>query len=405
MPSGVMLSQLAERLVFRGHSVTVYTMFPSLPEGKVFPGFQRRLWRAFHKNGMIVVRCFAFVYGRDRRPIWRVLSHLSFAITTIARLLLDSKPDILVVEAQPVISSPWLVALAKLLRVPVVNYIKDMYPEVLEDAKMIQSDGLVATVARGVDRLTCLVADVNLVLSDSFRDVLVKSRGIPAGRISVIRDWIDGAHISPGRRGDEWRKEHEIPNSSFVAMFAGTLGIASGAEVIVLAAQELKKRGRDDILILCIGEGVLKASMEEQAQKLDLSNLRFLPFQPQDRIGEVQSAANVMLLTMSARHAFSSVPSKLITYMAVGRPILCSSDPESQIAKLVTDAAIGLVIPPGDPIALAEALIQMSFDRDGLVEKGNRARLYFESHHDMPTALDRFEALLTQSVEIFRQDP
>ena len=129
MPSGVMLSQLARHLVSEGHEVTVYTTFPSLPGGTVFPGYPRGLWKSTNQDGVRLTRCFSFVYGPRRKPLWRVLSHLSFTITSAARLLLDRKPNIIVIETLPIITAPWLVALSKILGVPVVNYIKDLYPE------------------------------------------------------------------------------------------------------------------------------------------------------------------------------------------------------------------------------------------------------------------------------------
>ena len=378
MPSGVMLSQLARHLVSEGHEVTVYTTFPSLPGGRVFPGYPRGLWKSTNQDGVRLTRCFSFVYGPRRKPLWRVLSHLSFTITSAARLLLDRKPHAIVIETLPIITAPWLVALSKMLGVPVVNYIKDLYPEVAEDAGIIKAGRPVSNIAKRIDRLTCRWADVNLVLSDSFKQILMHSREIPEEKIEIIRDWIDGSRISPLSRSNPWREEQKISPGTFVAMFAGTMGYASGADVLVEAARELQRRKSGDILILCIGEGVLKPSMMENAKKSNLENIRFLPFQPEEKLSQVQSAADVMLLTMSEKHTASSVPSKLITYLAVGRPVLCSADPDSAVAKVVAGNDIGLVIPPGDPIALADALIAMHAQQDQWVDAGRRAREVFE---------------------------
>jgi colanic acid biosynthesis glycosyl transferase WcaI len=312
---------------------------------------------------------------------------------------LDSKPDVLVVEVLPIISSPWMIGLAKVLGIPVVNYIQDLYPEAAEDAGMIKTGRPVSNIARWIDRLTCTWSSINLVLADSFKEALTGSRKIQEGKIAVINSWVDGSRVLPLGRSNPWREEQRISPGTSVAMFAGTMGRASGADVLVEAARELQRRKCEDMLILCIGEGVLKPSMMENAKKSDLENIRFLPFQPEEELSQVQSAADVMLLTMSERHGGSSVPSKLITYLAVGRPVLCSADANSAVAKVVESANIGLVIPPGDPIALADALIEMHAQQDRWVDAGRRARQFFEKNHDLPVAMEKFEHLVMSLTE------
>lgn len=399
MPAGIMLSQLAKYLLSVGHEVMVYTTFPSLPEGNVFAGYERHLWRLYNQDGIGVTRCFSFVYGRDRKRLNRILAHLSFTITVTVRLLLDRKPDVFIVETFPVITSPWIVVLARLLRVRCVNYVQDLYPEVLEDAGLIERDGYISKLARLVDRLTCTWADVNLVPDDSFKEFLTRSRGTQESRIVVIRNWIDGSRIQPGDRENPWRELQGIPSETLVAMFAGTVGVASGADVLVEAARELRMRGWSDILILCIGEGVLKGPMLEEAKRFGLDNIRFLPFQPEEELALVQSTADVMLLTLSKKHVESSVPSKLITYLAVGRPVLCSADPVSPVAKTIQNANIGWVVPPGDSVALADSLGELRRNQRRRRQMGMRAREYFEKNYDILMAMDKWGRLVRMLAE------
>lgn len=399
VPSAVMLAQLADDLCGKGHEVTVYTAFPSLPQGRVFDGYARRLWSISRQGRLRLIRCFSFTIGEQRSRVWRGLSHLSFGLTSALRLLLEDKPDVIVAEMAPVISSPFIILAAKLLGVPVANYIKDLFPEAVESAAMIRQGGLMARVALWVDRITCLLSDVNIVLSESFKEILEKSRRIPSEKIEVISDWIDGSNIKPTSRENPWREEMGIPADKFVAMFAGTMGLASAADVLVDVAAELKKTGHDDMLLICIGEGLLKPEMVRRSAELGLDNIRFLPFQPEERLSEVQSTADILLLTMDKSHAVSSVPSKLITYMAVGRPVLCAVDPGSEIAKRVALAQCGVVVPPGDAAAIAESLIGMKADRGEWHARGVNARMFFQGHMDMPNAMARFHSLFNRLVE------
>ncbi len=391
LPSGVMLSQLASYLVSRGDDVEVLTAFPSLHEGRVFPGYRRSFWKTSHENRVRVVRCFSFVIGTERRSLWRVLSHLSFALMASLRLAFSRRPDLAIIESFPVISSPIILMCAKLKGIPCVNYIKDLYPESAEDAGLIKRYGMLSRAELWLDRLTCRHADLNLVLSETFRQILVETRGIQQDKIEVVHDWIDGSRLKPVSGNNAWRQEQNIPEATYVAMFAGTMGLASGAEVLVAVADELRSRLADDILVLCIGEGLLKPKMIRDAVERKLENIRFLPFQPEARLAEVLSTADAFLLTMAADHATSSVPSKLITYLAMGRPILCSVDSLSPIASQVLEADCGIVVGSGDHLAIADALIQMAEDRESWLHKGLNGRRYFGRHFNMPAAMKRFE--------------
>jgi colanic acid biosynthesis glycosyl transferase WcaI len=291
---------------------------------------------------------------------------------------------------------------AKLRGIPCVNYIKDLYPESAEDAGLIRRDGTLSRAALWLDRLTCRHADLNLVLSESFRQSLLETRGIHRDKIEVMHDWIDGSRLKPMAGDNIWRQEQNIPEAKYVAMFAGTMGLASGAEVLVDVSDELRSRAVDDILILCIGEGLLKPRMIRDAADRKLENVRFLPFQPEARLAEVLSTADAFLLTMAADHAASSVPSKLITYLAMGRPILCSVDSRSPIALHVLDADCGIVVASGDHLAISDALIQMARDRESWRPKGLTGRRYFEKHFNMPAAMRRFQDRVIGRIACFK---
>jgi len=195
---------------------------------------------------------------------------------------------------------------------------------------------------------------------------------------------------------NSWRNEQGFPAEKFVAMFAGTIGLVSGAHVLVDVAEILRDRQMSNILIVVIGEGVLKSQMIEQARKRNLGNIVFFPFQPTERLSEVQSSADVMLLPMEENHAFSSVPSKLVTYMAVGRPVLCSANGDSTVSRTILMADCGKVVSAGEPKEIAETLIEMSFSRTQCEQMGAKARAFFYKHFDISVAMRNFESLFSR---------
>lgn len=398
MPSAVMMAQLADSLLQKGHAVNVYTTFPSLPQGRIFQGYKRSLWAVSQQGRLRLTRCFSFTIGQTRTRFWRALSHFSFAVTAALRLLWDDKPDLILANMAPVISSPIIILVAKLLRVPVANYIQDLFPEAVESARMIRQGGLAAGLALRIDGTACRMSDVNIVISQSFKDVLIKTRGVPDERIEIIRSWVDGSKIRPSARDNSWRHEMGIPVDKFTAVFAGTMGLASGVDVLVDVAAKLKNGRHNDILVVCIGEGLLKPKMMRRAAEQELDSIVFLPFQPEERLSEVLSTADVFLLPMEKSHAVSSVPSKLITYMAIGRPILAAVDPQSAIAKRVLQANCGLVVPPGDAAAIAESLVRMTTNIGDCEVKGAKGRTFFLEHLDMRIAMATLHNLFHQMV-------
>jgi colanic acid biosynthesis glycosyl transferase WcaI len=170
------------------------------------------------------------------------------------------------------------------------------------------------------------------------------------------------------------------------------LGNVSGVEVLVEVAQILQ--GNADVLILCIGEGGQKQAMADEVLSRQLKNIRFLPFQPRERVPEVQASCDVALLTMRSNYADASVPSKLISYFAASRPVICAANAESAVARTVRDAAAGIVVCPGDAQAIAEAVMQLRRQPEIARQMGRNARQYFEKHFTLERAYEQFSGLL-----------
>jgi colanic acid biosynthesis glycosyl transferase WcaI len=137
--------------------------------------------------------------------------------------------------------------------------------------------------------------------------------------------------------------------------------------------------------------------MLEEARVLGLTNLLMLPFQPRERLCEVQSSADLMLLTVAPNVGASSVPSKLITYLAVGKPVVCAAAPDTDVARLVRETGVGQVVDPGSPHALADAIRSMRTRSTAELESmGRRAREFALQDHSLDNALKRFDRLFAE---------
>ena len=392
-PSAVMASELVREMVAAGHTVTVICPFPNRPMGAVYEGFSRRLWKWNLDGPGRVVRVWTWLVGRSRSTVNRVLEGISFGLSAAIGVLVTRRPDVVLMETWPIFGQVPVLVAARLRGLPVVNYIKDLYPEAAEAARLIRSGGRISRSVRAIDRWVQERSRRNIVISEGTRAHLMASRGIAAARLVVRRDWLDLSAIRPVEGKRHWRAEVGIGEGRFVCMFAGTLGHASGVGVLVEVAEILRHRA--DIVLVVIGEGIEKNRMRRDIELRGLSNLLMLPFQPRERVAEVQSSADVLMLTSTRDMGTSSVPSKLITYLAVGRPVLCAASREGELAKVVTEECLGVVAEPGDAASVAAGILSLKSMGVGMLsEMGRRARELAMARYSLDSAVLEFEAIL-----------
>jgi len=287
--------------------------------------------------------------------------------------------------------------------VPYVYYVKDVYPEAAVNAGILRNESAIARACRDWDRRLCLKSASVVVISEAMKTLLATSRQLPDEQFTVIPDWLDDTKFKPVGSSGSWRQTQNIHDDAFVAMFAGTLGYVSGAEVLVNVATRLQ--AWPEVEILCIGEGRRKEAMIEHAHALGLQNIRFLPFQPSECVPEMQAAADVMLLTTHPDSSDSSVPSKLISYLAAGRPVICAAKEDAAVARTVRGANAGIIVPPGDADAIAEAILRLKKDRRTADEMGQNARKYFLDHYTEQRAYRQFVELLSKTTVVSIGDP
>jgi colanic acid biosynthesis glycosyl transferase WcaI len=392
-PSSVMAAELVAAWGRAGHHVTVISPVPNRPQGRVYPGFERRLWKSSTAfEGARCLRIRSWLIGEQRRATDRILENLTFGLGSAAALLVQSRPDVVVVETWPILAAATVIGQCVLRGIPVVNYIKDIFPEAATAAGLLSADSPVASALMRLDRWVCHRAAVNVVISERAAAYLVRSRRLPPAKVHAIPDWLDLTAIAPTDGGPAWRRQVGLDLGERVFMFAGTMGHASRVDILIEVANRLRRQRQ--IRLVCVGQGVLKPSMAREIERLGLTNLTLLPFQPRERVPDMQSAADAMLLTTSAEMGFSSVPNKLITYLAMGKPVICAAPPETDAAALVREHDLGVVVPPENPTMLAEAIEWMAGqDPARLAATGRRARSIALERYSLPSALARFDGV------------
>jgi colanic acid biosynthesis glycosyl transferase WcaI len=391
-PSGVMAKELATELVSRGNEVTVIVPYPNRPGGRIYPGHKRQMFGSRTRpEGYQIFRCATWLVGPSRRSFDRIMENLTFGISSALSLLRAGHPDAVLLETWPLLAATCAFLVAKLRGIPIIYYVKDVYPEALEFAGFINRRGFLANMLRRWDAMICRACQRIVVISDGMKKLLCESRHIQEEKVAVIHDWLDDSRFPQPSLPNGWRTEQDIDRDKFLVLFAGTMGHVSGGEVIIEVAKLL--RNHNSILILCVGEGVLKPRMCSMAQDAKLTNVIFKPFQPQESISRMHTAADATLLTLQPGYSDASVPSKLITYLAAGRPVICAAPRGSSAAGTVETAQAGLVVQPNNAEEIAAAILSLQSSAKLATTLGSNARRHFESTFTFHPAYHRFEQL------------
>ncbi|MCC7537259.1 MAG: glycosyltransferase family 4 protein [Deltaproteobacteria bacterium] len=385
------LTDLCEDLVAGGHEVTVVTGQPSYRERATLASDEVH-------EGVHVRR--VTTYAPTERTIARRLLHYGvyFGASLTEAVATRPSPDVALIMTTPPLLLGVSATLLRALRgVPFVYSVQDLYPDVAIDLGVLRRGPLATTIDVVATQLYRRAAAL-VTLSPGMRDKLV-AKGVPRERVAVVPNWADvGALAASAAAGATEYRDALGLGGRPVALYSGNVGLSQGLEHLVDAARHTKERA-PELVWLVAGDGNARASIERRARDAGLDNVRFLPPQPRARLGALLGTGDVGLVTMRRGVADDMVPSKLYGILAAGRPVVASVESASEVARVVREERVGAVVPPEDPVALAEAVSRLVQDRAALDELGARARALAESTYDRRVCTTRYREILEAVVE------
>jgi colanic acid biosynthesis glycosyl transferase WcaI len=387
-PIGVMVSELAEDLALAGHEVTIFTGFPNHPQGVIFKGyscsFRGQVVRS--SDGVTLRRNWLYI-SPSKLFFARILNYVTFALSTVASVIRHRQDVYLIIS--PALSNVFIGMIIRLLGRRYVLNVQDIYPDAAISLGVLKNSMIIGLLKR-VEIFAYFCAETVTVISNGFRSNLI-AKGVPDSKLMVIPNWINLEEIKPCAKLNKFSINHEIVGR-FVVLYSGTIGLASGIEILMDVACLLKDN--PNILLMVVGEGVAKSSLQAEAKFLRLDNVQFLPFQPRQLLPELLSSASVGLVTLKAGHGGNSVPSKILGYLATARPVIVSVDPGSDTWAFVEEANCGICVPPGDAVALALAIHRLHEDPELALRFGQNGRNYLERNLTRTKVTSLYEAVL-----------
>ena len=346
-----LLSDMTESLVAMGHEVTVLTGFPNWPTGKIYHGYRQQLVYRETVNGVNIIRIPLFP-DHSSNAIKRAANFLSFALSaTILGPFIVPRFDVIHMVHPPITVGLPAVLLSLLRRRPLTIEINDMWPENLQATGMVSSKRLLNAIGSFALWVYSHATFIRVVSPGFRRNLLDKV--VPGKKIWVISNWVDTDYYYPARPESELLDRFGM-RGRFNILYAGTIGLAQGLDVALDAAALLQDSLPDAQLVLA-GDGVECERLAKEAASRKLTNIRFLGRLPGEMMCPLYACADVLMLHLRPDPLYSiTVPHKVFTYMAAGKPILVGGEGDS--AAVVSKSGAGLACEPGNPEALARAV-------------------------------------------------
>ncbi|HKY22391.1 MAG TPA: glycosyltransferase family 4 protein [Vicinamibacterales bacterium] len=384
--------ELARELRRRGHDVTVVTAFPHYPSGRLYAGYRLAPWRWEMRDGVRILRTFIYPYHGKRGSL-RIVNYLTWMLSSIQASWLAPACDVLYVWHPPlsVGVSAWVIA--KLKRVRYVYDVQDLWPESALVSGLMKPGPLVNCLYRLADWVYARAPRI-FVVSRAAAEHL-RHRGVDPAKMSIAQHWVDtGAFQRASSR--EVRAEYGW-QGRFVVMFAGNLGLVQGLETIIEAAALVPKSIPAHFVF--VGDGADRPRLEQLTAERRLGNVQFIgPHPAADMPDFLRAADGVVVHLRPSGIANHAIPTKILSYLAAAKPILCAAGGAS--AELVREADAGLTTDPGDVGALAAAIGTLaSMKSEARLQMGERGRQYLFANFEKERVIDFYERALMELAE------
>lgn len=398
-PTGEVMTRIAHELIARGHRLHVVTSLPWYQRHALEPGWDGQLVRTERTLWGRISRVHPFPTDKRNIPARAVAFGGFTALSTVVGVG-SRRPDAVLAMSPPLTLGPAGWAVARSRRVPFVFNIQDVFPDVAVELGLLQGQRAIAA-ARWLERTTYRAADAVTVLSDDLADnVRAKAAGGLAGaaaeaqaaKVRVIPNFVDTDWIRPAPKECDYRAEHGLGGRR-VVMYAGNVGLSQSLDLVLDAARRFAT-SRPDVVFVINGGGAARPDLERRAE--GLANVRFVDMQPKARLPELLAAADVHVVPLKRGLAWSSVPSKLYSVLAAGRPIVASVDEGTEVARTVARAGAGLAVPPEDLDAFAAALERVLDDPAGAEAMGAAGRRFVEGWASPAAVAAAYEALFEE---------
>ncbi len=381
---------LAKELTNKGHQITIVTGFPRYNIDELDRKYKGKLLCKESTENIEIVRV-AIIPFLKRSLFIRKIEYFFLPLGLLIGSFFAGRQDIAILYSPPVTIGLASILLKKIKKLPFIFNVQDIHPQALIDLGFLRNK-LLIWMLKTVEKWIYKEAGFITVHSESNKKFLAEY-GASLEKLYVIPNWTDTDYIKPLPKNNEFRKMYNF-NKSFVVSFAGNMGTSQDMQIIIKAAEKL--RSYEKINFFLVGNGVERSGAEEEVAKKDLKNVVFAPMQPRKKYPLVLAASDISLITLKKEVVTPVVPSKLLSIMASGRPVIASLNLNGDVPGIINEAKCGIVVSPDDPERLVEAILKLYQNPKLCDEMGINGRKYVEENFSIKSCVSMYEDLAEQ---------
>ncbi len=381
-PENFRITDIAESLVKIGHDVTVLTGLPNYPEGFIHEEYKKGKNRKEYKNGVKIIRVKEI--GRRQNLFFRVLSYYSFPhnANRIVKELPDDFDIVLINGLSPIMSARPGLKYKKMHGTKVIMYGLDLWPASLL-AGGIWKNGLVYKYYKNVSRKIYCECDKIFASTYEHIDYIKNLKGCSKLDIEFLPQYCEELF--------ERKALKTIENDTIDILFAGNIGKAQSIDTIIKTADLLKNNKK--YLFHIVGGGSELKKSKKKVEKFGLDNIIFYGQRSLEEMLEFYALADVVLVTLEDKpYANMTVPGKVQSYMATGKPLLGAVN--GATAALIKKSESGVVVNAEDHEALAKAILELK--KSDLEQYGKNARKYYLEYFSKEYFMNKLNESLTK---------
>lgn len=383
-PEPYPLVDVCEELVKRGHIVHVVTGVPNYPMGYIYDEYKNGKNRNQERNGVKITRTFTI--GRRQNVIFRFLNYMSFAISSVryVKTLSDEYDVVYMNQTSPVTMASAGITYAKKWNKKAVLYCMDLWPASLA-AGGISEKSFIYKMFAMISKKIYRQVDEILITSQMFRDYLKEQFDIKNEKIVYLPQYADSQF-------DDIEKAEKYKNEiNFV--FAGNIGTAQSLDTVLQAAKLLNARKLEQQIIWhIVGDGSELERLKKLSNELELHNIIFHGRKPLDEMPRYYEMADAMVVTLTSEEYISlTLPGKVQTYMAAGKPILASANGE--ISAVISESNCGFCAEAENVEEFVEVVIKF-LEYNEKAKLGENAKEYYQRNFTRDMFMNKLEGEL-----------
>jgi glycosyltransferase involved in cell wall biosynthesis len=381
---------MAREWTRQGHRVTVITSAPNVPTGVVYEGYRNRLCQQEWIDGIRTVRVWTYL-AANRGRLLRGFNFFSYLVTAgVAGALLRPRADVVIATSPQFFAGCAGVPVSRAHGAPFVLEIRDIWPASITAVGALK-EGRVIHALEKLERALYAAADHIVAVGAGYRQHVLE-QGVPDAKVEVVTNGVDADLFVP-RAPDAALRARLGLDGKYVLTYAGTVGMAHGLDVVLRAGHRLRERGRDDIVLLVVGDGARRAELEQAARDQGLRNVVFTGMVGRAQLPMYLASSDACLVHMRDKALFSTVlPSKIFEDAAMEKPIIAGLRGEG--SAIIEAADCGIVFAPGDDAALAAAVERLADDPEEGRRLGRNGRRFVLEHYDRRRLAHDYLAIL-----------